>query len=66
MFSGSAIKRQTDYSDDSDLCGGNPPCTIDYFPLFYSFRGIQMWWGGGLIYVNAPYPSDSQCPYNLL
>ena len=66
LFSGTAIKRQTNYTDDSDLCGGEPPCYLDYYPVFYTLRGVKMWWGGGVIYRNYPYPSDSQCSDNLL
>jgi hypothetical protein len=52
LYSGTAIKNQTE--------------DIRYYPTFYNFRNTDMWWGGGLIYRNAPYPSDSECSYNLL
>ncbi len=73
-----AIKRQTDYSEDSQTCGDAPPCYVDYYPgegssfnvweaqVFYTFRGAQMWWGSAEIYINYPYPSGSQCNYDLL
>lgn len=73
-----AIKRQVDYSEDSGLCGGNPPCYLDYYPGesisfpewqtrdFYTFRGARMWWGSPQIYTNIPSPSNSQCSYDLL
>jgi hypothetical protein len=66
LFSGTAIKRQINYTDDSDLCGGEPPCYLDYYPMFYTLKGVKMWWGGGVIYRNYPYPSNSQCSDNLL
>jgi len=65
LYGGTAIKNQTEYTEDSGLCGGNPPCDVRFYPVFYTIRGIEMWWGGGMIYINAPYPSDS-CPLVLL
>ncbi|MDA8239691.1 MAG: hypothetical protein M0Z67_04870 [Nitrospiraceae bacterium] len=72
-----AIKRQVDYSEDSGLCGGNPPCYLDYYPgestsfpawqttNFFTFRGARMWWGSPQIYTNLP-PAGSQCSFDLL
>jgi hypothetical protein len=35
-------------------------------PIYYNFRGVSMWPGAGFIYINAPYPTDSQCSLGLL
>jgi hypothetical protein len=72
-----AVKRQKDYSTDSASCGGNPPCYVDvypehrdafppYFPGFYTFRNATMWWGSAKIIYNTPYPTNSQCSFDLL
>lgn len=45
LYSGTAIKRQTDYVEDSGACGGIPTCYIDSYPVFYHFRNSDMWWG---------------------
>ncbi len=66
IYYGYAIKNQTDYVEDSGLCDENPPCYIWFYPNFYTIRGIDMWWGTGLIYYIPPYPTGSTCPYNLL
>ncbi|MDA8240478.1 MAG: hypothetical protein M0Z67_08935 [Nitrospiraceae bacterium] len=72
-----AIERQVDYSEDSGLCGGNPPCYLDYYPgestsfpawqttNFFTFRGARMWWGSPQIYTNLP-PTGSQCSFDAL
>ncbi|MBI4697890.1 MAG: hypothetical protein HY758_02995 [Nitrospirae bacterium] len=57
IYPGTAIGRQTNYIDGS---------YVDTYPVFYNFRGSDMWWGGGLIYINWPYPADSQCILSLL
>jgi hypothetical protein len=74
----SAVKRQKDYSMDSVLCGGAPPCYVDvypghsdvyplvYSPVFYTFRGSSMWFGSVKVMINNPYPINSQCSYDLL
>ncbi|PKL52239.1 MAG: hypothetical protein CVV37_02315 [Nitrospira bacterium HGW-Nitrospira-1] len=74
----SAVKRQRDYSEDSGLCAGAPSCYVDVYPIpipsfsgdnilgFHTFRNTSMWWGSARIWVNNPYPLDSQCSYDLL
>ncbi|MBI5099608.1 MAG: hypothetical protein HZB30_10265 [Nitrospirae bacterium] len=43
----SAIKNQTDYNVESqtecDTIGATAPCDIRYYPLFYPFRGVNIW-----------------------
>ena len=74
----SAVKRQTDYSEDSVACNGAPPCYVDVYPIaiptfshdnilgFHTFRNTSMWWGSAQIWINTPVPSTSTCPYDLL
>jgi len=57
LHSGTAIKRQTDYEDG---------IYTDFYPVFYHFRESDIWWGGGVIFTNEPYPSGSQCDLGLL
>jgi hypothetical protein len=73
IYYGYAIKNQTDYVENSGLCGGPPSCYIRIYPGydpscpgFYPIRGIEMWWSTGLIYINTPYPDGSSCDYGLL
>ena len=73
-----AVKRQTDYSEDSGLCGGAPPCYVDVYPVssssfpsayvsgYYTFRNTSMWFGTVKILINTPVPSDSVCSYDAL
>lgn len=73
-----AVKRQRDYSEDSGLCGGAPPCYVDVYPVviptfsgdnilgFHTFRNTTIWWGSGEIWVNTPYPSNSVCSMDAL
>jgi hypothetical protein len=73
-----AIKRQTDYVEDNEECGGPPSCYIDIYPeliddlpelaslYFYDFRGVLLWYGGQIIYSNSSYPAGSQCSYDDL
>ncbi len=74
----SAVKRQTDYSEDSGLCGGAPPCYVNAYPVssssfpsayvsgYYTFRNTFMWFGAVKILINTPVPSDSACSYDAL
>jgi len=57
LYSGSAVKNQTEIiSDDS----------VYSYPVYYNFRGIDMWWGSGLIYENPSYPDDAKCEWEAL
>ncbi|MHB8881185.1 MAG: hypothetical protein ACYC69_06700 [Thermodesulfovibrionales bacterium] len=60
-FSGTALKDQTDYLSDPAVCGNDPWCYIHRYPVYYSLRGNMMWWAGGVVFINAPYPDNSSC-----
>jgi hypothetical protein len=60
-YEGTAVTNQTDYTSDPAVCGRNLLCTIYRYPGYYSLRNYQMWWGGGLVYINWPYPYNSSC-----
>lgn len=60
-LNGTAVKNQTDYTSDPDVCGNDPSCYKYYYPKYYSLRGNDMWWGGGIVFINSPYPADSSC-----
>jgi hypothetical protein len=68
--SGSAIKNQVDYQVEDqaecDQIGTTAPCDIRYYPLFYSFRGKNIWGPAGFIVDNPKYPEDASCPWDLL
>jgi hypothetical protein len=53
-FSGTAVKNQTD-------ADGNTT-----FSSMYMMRGIPMWWGAGVVWDNASYPSTSSCDWSAL
>jgi hypothetical protein len=59
---GTAVKNQTDLISDTQQCGNEIPCLHTTTASYYSYRGSEMWWGGGLIYVNRAYPEGSSCP----
>jgi hypothetical protein len=63
---GTAYQNQVEYVEDSDQCDGAAACNIRQTESYYTYRGIQMWWGAGFIYENVPYPEDSQCSIGLL
>jgi hypothetical protein len=54
VYNGTAVKNQTD-----------PDGTYDP-PQMYPFRGSKMWWGAGGIYINDPYPPNSNCDWGAL
>jgi hypothetical protein len=58
LHSGNAVKDQTDFTTD---CDPGPYCYKEYSPSYYTYRGTEMWWGGGMIFVNQPYPEESSC-----
>jgi hypothetical protein len=60
-YQGTAVKNQTDITSDPQLCGNEIPCPYTTTSLDYFYRGSEMWWGGGLIYVNRAYPEGSSC-----
>jgi hypothetical protein len=67
---GSAIKNQVDYhvenQEECNKVGANAPCDIRYYPLFYSFRGKNIWGPAGIIIDNPKYPDTSDCPWESL
>jgi hypothetical protein len=42
------------------------PCDIRYYPLFYSFRGKNIWGPAGIIVENPEYPEGEKCSWDLL
>ena len=66
LYEGTAIKHQTEYTTDPVLCNDNPPCDHTTVPDYYTFRGTDMWWGGGMIFVNKPYPTGTECVLEAL
>ncbi len=60
-YTGTALKKQTDLLHDAASCDGEPPCYKTIYPEYYSYRGSEIWWGGGLIYIIKPYPADAVC-----
>jgi hypothetical protein len=70
MKIGSAIKNQVDYQvADPAACdeiGEATPCDIRYYPLFYSFRGKNIWGPVGFIVDNPKYPADTNCSWQSL
>ncbi|MBF0609235.1 MAG: hypothetical protein HQL61_16980 [Magnetococcales bacterium] len=66
VFTGTAIKRQTEFVS-SDSCDKEiNKCYVQRNPGFYSFRGSNMWWGVGSILLNNEFPTGSYCPYSQL
>jgi hypothetical protein len=67
---GSAIKNQVDYSvENQEECtkvGTDAPCDIRYYPLFYPFRGKNIWGPAGIIIENPKYPENSDCSWESL
>jgi len=65
----SGIRNQEDYSTDSVFCssyGLTAPCTVRRSPLFYTFRGVDMWGPAGYIVDGVTYPNNSPCPWSAL
>lgn len=62
LYSGRAIKNQTDYIEDAAVCAPlSAPCYIWWYPTFSSYRDRETWWGAGIIFINESYPQDSDC-----
>ncbi len=68
--SGSAIMNQVDYHVEDqakcDTVGATAPCDIRYYPLFYSFRGKNLWGPAAFITDNPKNPTDTTCAWELL
>ncbi|KJU83946.1 secreted protein containing Phospholipase C, zinc-binding, prokaryotic domain protein [Candidatus Magnetobacterium bavaricum] len=66
LFPGIGIKRQTDIVPGY-MCGDESYlCSSLYKPVFYDFRGVNMWSGSGGIFINSEYPTNSNCPLSQL
>lgn len=65
-YVGTSLKNQAEYTTNSEKCSSinqSTPCYYREPVNYYNFRGANMWWGGGLIYMNKPYPETSQCAW---
>lgn len=59
---GIAIKNQIEYEEDPDVCAPmEAPCHIWWYPTFLEYRGMNIWWGGGIMYINKAYPQNTEC-----
>ena len=59
---GIAIKNQVEYEEDPAVCAPmSAPCNIWWYPTFLTYRGVNIWWGGGIMYINNAYPQNSEC-----
>ena len=59
---GMAIKNQIEYEEDPAVCAPlSAPCQIWWYPTFLEYRGVTLWWGGGIMYINNAYPQNTQC-----
>ncbi len=62
VYPGMAIKNQVEYEEDPDVCAPmEAPCHIWWYPTFLEYRGMNIWWGGGIMYINKAYPQGSEC-----
>ncbi len=59
---GIAIKNQIEYEEDAAVCAPlSAPCQIWWYPTFLEYRGVNLWWGGGIMFINNAYPQNSEC-----
>ncbi len=65
IFSGAAIKRQTEFIANWNCDYDLNSCYVQRSPGFYKFRGSNMWWGAGTIFINNGYPTND-CPLSQL
>lgn len=61
LHSGTAVKNQTVYTSDPAICGSDILCDNYSRPGDYFVRGSNMWWGGGIVFIDSPYPATSSC-----
>jgi hypothetical protein len=62
IHSGIAIKNQVEYEEDPAVCAPmSAPCHIWWYPTFLEYRGVNLWWGTGVMYINWAYPQGSGC-----
>lgn len=65
-YVGTSLRNQAEYTSDSVKCdsiNASTPCYYREPVSYYNFRGVNMWWGGGLVYMNKPYPTESHCAW---
>ncbi|MBF0592615.1 MAG: hypothetical protein HQL02_11065 [Nitrospirae bacterium] len=65
IFTGTAIKRQTEFVSSNSCDKEINKCYLQRNPGFYEFRGSNMWWGAGTILINNGYPTND-CPFSQL
>lgn len=59
---GIAVKNQVEYEEDASVCAPmSAPCHIWWYPTFLEYRGVNLWWGGGIMFINKAYPEGSEC-----
>ena len=62
LHSGTAIKNQIEYEENPAICAPmSAPCHIWWYPTFLEYRGVNLWWGTGVMYINWAYPQGSGC-----
>lgn len=61
MHDGTAVKNQIDHTSDPDVCRSEIFCSNTVHPGDHFVRGSNMWWGGGLVFIDSPYPASSSC-----
>ncbi len=62
VYPGIAIKNQIEYEEDPEVCAPlSAPCHIWWYPTFLEYRGVNLWWGGGIMYINKAYPQNTEC-----
>lgn len=62
LYPGIAIKNQMEYEEDPAVCAPmSAPCHIWWYPTFLEYRGVNLWWGGGIMHINNAYPQGSEC-----
>jgi hypothetical protein len=62
LYSGIAIKNQVEYEEEPSVCAPmSAPCHIWWYPTFLTYRGVNFWWGTGIMFNNRAYPEGSEC-----
>ncbi|MEW6053484.1 MAG: hypothetical protein AB1552_06815 [Nitrospirota bacterium] len=62
MYPGVAIKNQVEYEENPEVCAPmSAPCHIWWYPTFLEYRGGDIWWGAGIMFINKTYPEGSAC-----
>lgn len=62
MYPGVAIKNQVEYEENAEVCAPlSAPCHIWWYPTFLEYRGVDIWWGAGIMFINKTFPEGSAC-----